>query len=752
MAPRFRGATAAWLLALGAIPGAAILAQAPPLGGEFEVNTYTTGSQRSSAVASRGDGSFVVVWQSDGQDGSRNGVFGQLFDRVGAKAGPEFQVNTYTTGNQGNASVAVAPNGDFVVVWATFVPAADGSPNDHVFGQRFHATVGGATKAGTEFQVNTGTSGQQIAPSVGMDASGNFVVAWLDSNSYQYELFGQRFDASGAKVGAAFPINASTTKSLGRPRVAENAAGQFVVVWHGYGAGGSYGVFGQRFSAAGAKVGTEIPINTFTSGGDRYPAVAMDSKGNFVVAWNGANQDGSGSGVIAQRFNAGGEKVGGELLVNTYTTDDQEQATVALDASGGFLVSWTSVGQDGSLFGVFGQRFDRRGVRIGGEFPINTYTTQRQSSPAAASDGVGFVVTWDSYFEDGSTYSVFGRRQILHPERLTVDAQGVGTSDLNGVLEPGDAAVVVPTWSNNAVGAVALTGTVGSLDGPAGPVYQLLDGLADYGSLGSGFVGDCNDGNPNPCYAVQISGSRPATHWDATMEEDLSSGGSQLWTLHLGDSFADVPRSQPFYKKIETLLHNGITTGCNATQYCPSTVVSRDAMAIFIAKGIAGLGELVPSTGLVGASAYSCTSGGHSLFADVSPTDAFCKHVHYLAAQNVTLGCDATHYCPAQTVTRDAMASFIAKAVVAPGGGAAVPVSYTDPTTSRSYSCISGSANLHFSDVSVSNAFCKHIHYLWARGIVDGCTPTTYCPTAPVARDAMAKFIANGFGLQLYGP
>ena len=52
----------------------------------------------------------------------------------------------------------------------------------------------------------------------------------------------------------------------------------------------------------------------------------------------------------------------------------------------------------------------------------------------------------------------------------------------------------------------------------------------------------------------------------------------------------------------------------------------------------------------------------------------------------------------------------------------------------------------------VSNPFCKHIHYLWARGIVAGCSATLYCPTQSVNRDAMAKFIANGFNLQLYKP
>jgi hypothetical protein len=295
-------------------------------------------------------------------------------------------------------------------------------------------------------------------------------------------------------------------------------------------------------------------------------------------------------------------------------------------------------------------------------------------------------------------------------------------------------------------------GLTATVTGPPGPIYTLLDATADYGPVPSEASTNCVAGGFSSCFAVQIGGDRPDTHWDAQFTETLDAGGSQVWKLHLGDSFSDVPRSQPFYRKIETLLHNGITTGCTKTQYCPATVVSRDAMAIFVAKGIAGLAEDVPSSGSVGASAYSCKAGGHSLFTDVAPTDAFCKHVHYLAARNVTLGCNATQYCPAQTITRDAMASFIAKAIVAPGGGAAVPVTYTDPKTARSYSCISGSASLHFSDVPVSNAFCKHIHFLWAKGIVDGCTATKFCPGSPVARDAMAKFIANGFELQLYAP
>ena len=115
-------------------------------------------------------------------------------------------------------------------------------------------------------------------------------------------------------------------------------------------------------------------------------------------------------------------------------------------------------------------------------------------------------------------------------------------------------------------------------------------------------------------------------------------------------------------------------------------------MAIFLAKGIAGTAALVPTSGLVGAQAYNCVSGGVSLFTDVLPTDIYCKHVHYIAAQNVTLGCSTAKYCPGDNVTRIQMAAFIAKAIVAPGGGAAIPLTYgPDPVTGLSYSCDAGS-------------------------------------------------------------
>jgi len=161
----------------------------------------------------------------------------------------------------------------------------------------------------------------------------------------------------------------------------------------------------------------------------------------------------------------------------------------------------------------------------------------------------------------------------------------------------------------------------------------------------------------------------------------------------------------------------------------------------------------VPVSGMVNGKAYNCVAGGTSLFTDVSPTDVFCKSVHFLAAENVTTGCSAGLYCPADLVSRAEMAIFIAKGIVAPGGGAAVPLTYgPDPVTGFSYSCNPASPSLFFTDVSTTDTFCKHAHFLWAKGVIVGCSASQYCPTLNVGRDEMSKFLTNAFHLLLYGP
>src|SRR5438128_300 len=161
-----------------------------------------------------------------------------------------------------------------------------------------------------------------------------------------------------------------------------NAAGDFVVAWESrYQDGSGDGVYAQRYGTGGVPQGPEFRVNTYTTGGQATPAVALDAAGDFVIAWTSTNQDAGTFGVYAQRYTSAGVPQGPEFRVNTFTTGSQAYPSVAVGAAGDFVVAWQSQGQDGSDDGVYAQRYGATGSPQGGEFRVNTYTTRVQAFP-----------------------------------------------------------------------------------------------------------------------------------------------------------------------------------------------------------------------------------------------------------------------------------------------------------------------------------------------------------------------------------
>ena len=252
----------------------------------------------------------------------------------------------------------------------------------------------------TEFLINTVTNDEQSYPSVTGLADGGFVVTWMSHNQDgdSWGVYGQRYAADGAASGDEFLINTYTSNQQQEPSVTALNDGGFVVTWMSNGNDGSgWGVYGQRYAADGAASGNEFLINSFTSNNQYDPSVTALADGGFVVTWRGGDQDGSGYGVFGQRYAADGTATGAEFQVNTYTSDNQQEPSVTGLADGGFVVTWMSDNQDGSSWGVYGQRYAADGAASGDEFLINTYTSNQQQEPSvtALSDG-GFVVTWMS--------------------------------------------------------------------------------------------------------------------------------------------------------------------------------------------------------------------------------------------------------------------------------------------------------------------------------------------------------------------
>ena len=116
------------------------------------------------------------------------------------------------------------------------------------------------------------------------------------------------------KVGSELQVNVFTSENQDRPAAAMNASGQFVVVWMSYQDGSESGIFGRRFASSGAAQGSEFQVNSYTTGDQREPAVAIDQDGAFVVVWQSYSQDNSAHGVFGQRFDAGGARAGAEFL------------------------------------------------------------------------------------------------------------------------------------------------------------------------------------------------------------------------------------------------------------------------------------------------------------------------------------------------------------------------------------------------------------------------------------------------------
>lgn len=282
-----------------------------PIGDEFQVNSFTTGDQRRAEVATYSDGRFVVVWHSDGSYGTDNSglsIQGQRFNSTGVPLG-EFQVNSYTLSNQVYPSVAMQPNDGFVVTWAS-----------------------------------VGSSGTDTGLSVQ----------------------GQRFSSEAIPIGGEFQVNSYTTDGQRRPQVASHFNGDFVVSWDSAASPGSdsdLSILARLFASDGTPARDDFQVNSYTTGLQFSYTIASDPRGGFVIVWGGEGSYGSDTmnSIQSQRFTIAGEKVGNEIQVNSYTTSSQFSPSLAIGSDGRLLVAWSSFGSfgdDSSSASIQGQCFD----------------------------------------------------------------------------------------------------------------------------------------------------------------------------------------------------------------------------------------------------------------------------------------------------------------------------------------------------------------------------------------------------------
>lgn len=443
-------------------------------GAEFLVNTEAEGHQRLPAITDLSGGGFVVTWQTadSAQDGSGRAVKAQIYDATGASVGGEFLVNSATSGSQSSPMVTSLSSGGFVVAWATADTTQDGS-NGAIKAQIFDAA---GAKQGTEFLANTVADGNQWDPAITSLDGGGFVITWEAAGSDPgRDVKAQVFGAIGTKQGAEFLVNTLATSDGGTTALSSATSGLsnggFVVTWASTDPahdGDQSAVKAQIFDNTGALVGSEFVVNTEATGNQARSTVTGLEDGNFVVAWRteDTSQDGFSFALKAQLFNNLGAPVGTEFLVNSESNRAQSDPSVTPLTGGGFVVTWVTedTAQDGSGYAIKAQAFDATGVKVDDEFLVNTEATGYQTSPQVSglSDG-SFVINWvtQDASQDGSGDAI--KSQIFSPV-VEEEVAPVITGDITGAVTED--------------GQLTASGTLVATDANIGddPVFDVIPG------------------------------------------------------------------------------------------------------------------------------------------------------------------------------------------------------------------------------------------------------------------------------------
>jgi len=378
------------------------------LGDEFQVNSYTTDDQEDPSVAALPDGGFVVVWHSESQNGGTDDIYGQRYDRNGVAVGNEFMVNSYKFSRQWYPSIAELSDGGFVVTWTSDNYESGASYEIH--GQRYDIN---GNPEGDEFRINTYTPGYQMRSSATGLTDGGFVVTW-ESNGQDgndYGIFGQRYDGNSNPVGSEFQVNTYADGGQVSSSVTALSNGGFVVVWQTAALGNSTSdVRGQQYDSNGNPVGEEFIVNTHTDDMQNSPTAIALSDGSFVVSWQSYRQEGSRDyGIYGQLYNSSGNPIGDEFHVNTYTDGSQTNPKIIALPNQKFAIIWNSEGKDGNGKGIYGQRYDSSGNRIGTEFQLDT--EPRAKEVAQLTNGDLILALSDLYNgQDSSGKGVFAQR------------------------------------------------------------------------------------------------------------------------------------------------------------------------------------------------------------------------------------------------------------------------------------------------------------------------------------------------------
>ncbi len=382
---------------------------------EFLVNTYTDTTQRAPVIACDPQGNYVVAWQSVNQynENSKTDVYYQFFSSEDGKVLDAGLLNSITDSEQELPAIAMAHTGEFIAVWVS----KNGEESLFDIKAAVIRSPVMSIPPLDEFMVNTTTVHSQTKPDVAVDPDRNFVIVWESwyQDGSNKGVYARMFDILGNPLTGEIPVNTTTQYSQGRPKVKFLNNGNFVVIWESWkqdiATPSGYGLYGKIFDSQGNVVKDEFRINSYTNDYQWFGDLAALSDGGFATVWCSWKQDGEDGGIYIRKYDADGNEVSDEVLVNKTTVKYQWLPRVNEMPDGKIGVVWSSWQQDGSREGVYAKLLNSDLSAATFETQVNDYTDSYQWEPDFVPSGIDeMVVTWSSWGQYDNDYEVMAKR------------------------------------------------------------------------------------------------------------------------------------------------------------------------------------------------------------------------------------------------------------------------------------------------------------------------------------------------------
>jgi hypothetical protein len=364
------------------------------LGTNRRVNTDPTMRWQSDpAIAVGDDGRFVLSWE-DRRIFGNSDIFCRRYDRSGNPTGSEFRVgDSAPRGDQIVSGIHMAPNRSLFVAWDDRRHGLTGD----IYAQFLDSN---GARVDTNFRVNDDPIGlaNQYEPAVSGDDSGRYVVAWMDGrglNAYDWNIFAQRFDAWGNRLGANIKVTTNDSVQWA-PWVAAAPSGSFIVTWDDRRKGpGDFDVYARFYDRQGQPASDELRVNDHAGAAVQFASSAAANRyGEYMVVW--ADTRNGDEDVYAQMFAPNGDAVGDNFRVSSGSaTGNQGVPGVAARPDGGFVVAWADF-REGN-YDIYAQRVGRDRTLVGANFRVNgdSVSSHQRVSSIAMDAGARFIVAWE---------------------------------------------------------------------------------------------------------------------------------------------------------------------------------------------------------------------------------------------------------------------------------------------------------------------------------------------------------------------